>query len=134
MRDLAAVVATAAIALGVTALFVFVGNDATLMVPPPEAVAEQFTRELAAGRYDRALPQVDRMSSITLATVRVAGENLKAQSGEINQVEGEPGTIAGAHATAKALLTTDRGGRVRLQFRFVRRSGMWKIVDWEQED
>jgi hypothetical protein len=133
MGDLLKVLVASAIALAVIGFAVFVRNDATMMVPPPEAVAEEFARELATGRYEMALPHVESTSAITLSSVRVAGENLTARSGRVDQVEGEPGAIDGAHAMASALLTTERG-QVRLRFRLVRTSGVWKIVGWEQQN
>ena len=134
MRDLLNVVVVAVVALAALAVLVFVGDDVETVVPPPEAVAEQFARALAMGRYDMALPQVESTSGITLTTVRVAGDRLRAQWGRVDQVEGEPGTIAGTHATAGALLTSERGGLVRLQFRFVRQAGLWKIVEWGEQN
>lgn len=52
-RLLGIVIALAAL-LGATALAVYVLEDRELMVPPPDAVAEAFVREVLTGRYARA--------------------------------------------------------------------------------
>ena len=119
------------VALGVTATAVYQGDTATV-VPPPEAVAEQFARLVAARRYDLALHHVDPASGITLITVQLAGEALHDHAGGIDQVEGQSGSMHDGRASATAVLTTGRAGRIRYACRFVRREGIWKIVDWEK--
>ena len=131
MRELLKVIGVTALALGAAFAAVALG-DATVAVPPPESVAEQFARQVAARRYDRALPHVDPLSGISLTTVRLGGEALHRRGGAINNVEGEPGEIVANHASASAVLTTERAGRVRYSFRLTRREGVWKIVEWEE--
>ena len=120
-----------AVALGAAAAAVLEGDTKTV-VPPPESVVEQFARHVAARRYDRALQHVDDRSGITLTTVRLSGEALHERAGSIDQVEGEPGTMADDSATASAVLTTQRGGRIRYVCSLERRYGLWKIVEWEE--
>jgi hypothetical protein len=76
MRDLLKVLGVTLVALGVLVAVVVFGGDTTVTVPPPEAVAEEFARQVATRRYDRALAYVDRHAGITLTTVRLAGEAL----------------------------------------------------------
>ena len=130
MRDALSVVLVAALALAVTFVAVVLRGDQTVMVPPPEAVGEQFARQVAARRYDRALQYVDEGSGITLTTVRLGGEAVLERSGAVDQVEGEPGSIQGQHSTASAVLITE-AGRIRFGYRLERRRGLWKIVEWE---
>jgi hypothetical protein len=120
-----------AAALGVAAAAVVQGDTKTV-VPPPESVVEQFARHVAARRYDRALQHVDDRSGITLTTVQLSGEALHERAGSIDQVEGEPGTTDDDSATASAVLTTRRGGRIRYLCSLERRHGLWKISDWEE--
>jgi hypothetical protein len=127
------VLIVAAIALGVNALVVIGGGDSTILVPSPEGVAEQFARELATRRYDRALQYVGPDSGITLTTVRLQGEALRRRGRAVDHVEGEPGFIRGSNATARAVVVTAAAGRVRYAFRFTRLNGTWKIVAWEEE-
>jgi hypothetical protein len=130
MSDLVKVIAASVVALGIVAVFVIGGKDATYFVPPPEAVAESFTRQLAARRYDRAVQYVDARSGITTINARLGGEALHARAGEVDDVVGEPGSIEGDYATASAVVITERAGRVRYMFRLARTAHVWKIVEW----
>jgi hypothetical protein len=132
VTDLVKVVAAIAVALGVVAAVVIGGQDSTYFVPPPEAVAESFTREIAARRYDRVMQFVDRTSGITEINARLGGEELHARAGAIDSVEGIPGVITGERATASAVLITEKAGRVRYFFRFSRTGHTWKIVEWAE--
>jgi hypothetical protein len=119
------------VALGAAAAAVIEGDTKTV-VPPPESVVEQFARHVAARRYDRALQHVDDRSGITLATVRLRAEALRERAGRIDQVEGQAGMTADDSATASAVLTTRRGGRIRYACSLERRNGLWKIAAWEE--
>ena len=131
MSDLVKVLTATLLALGVLAVIVIGGQDSTYFVPPPEAVAESFTREIASRRYDRAMQSVDPASGITEINARLGGEELHARAGAVDNVEGDPGTISGDRATASAVLLTEKAGRVRYIFRLARRGHTWKIVGWE---
>jgi hypothetical protein len=130
MSDLAKVLGATAVALAVVAAVVIGGQDSTYFVPPPEAVAESFTREIASRRYDRAMQHVDPTSGITEINARLGGEELHTRAGEIDEMHGDPGTISGDRATASAVLVTEKAGRVRYMFRLARRGHTWKIVEW----
>ena len=132
MIDVMKVAGTMLLSLLLASGAVFVGNDRTTLVPPPELVAEQFTRDVATRRYDRAVKYVENASGITLVNVRLGGDRLQAGAGAVENVEGEPGWIRGEQAAASAILTTTRAGRVRYVFRMARRNGLWKIVEWQQ--
>ena len=116
--------------LAVVASVVIGGQDSTYFVPPPEAVVENFTRDIVARRYDRAVKFVEPTSGITEINARLGGEELHARAGAVDQVEGEPGMIAGNRATASAVLITEKAGRLRYFFRLARSSNTWKIVEW----
>lgn len=132
MHDLLKVLGGTALALAVIAGAILYGRDTTIMVPVPEAVAEDFTRQVATRRYDRALQYIDNGSAMTLVNVRLAGEALRERAGAIDRVEGEPGRIEGNQAAASAVMTTEQAGRIRYWFRFTRRNGLWKIIDWQE--
>jgi hypothetical protein len=131
VTELFRVLLVTAVALAAAAAAVMQGDTKTV-VPPPESVVEQFARHIAARRYDRALQHVDDRSGITLTTVRLAGEALHERAGDIDQVEGRAGHIAGDRATAAAVLTTERAGQIRYACGLVRRHGVWKISEWEE--
>jgi hypothetical protein len=130
MTDVVKVVVATLVVLAAVAGVVIGGQDSTYFVPPPQAVVENFTRDIAARRYDRAVKFVDPMSGITEINVRLGGAELHARAGAIEQVEGEPGVIAGDRATASAVLITENAGRMRYFFRLARSSNTWKIVEW----
>jgi hypothetical protein len=132
MSDVAKVLAATVVALAVVAGVVIGGQDSTYFVPPPEAVAESFTREVATRRYDRAMEFVDPTSGITAINARLGSEELHGRAGAINDVKGDPGAITGERATASAVLTTEKAGRVRYFFRMARRAHTWKIVEWSE--
>jgi hypothetical protein len=132
MPDGLKVLTTTALAFAVVAVAVTYGRDTTIFVPPPEAVAEQFTRDVSAKRYDRALKYVASDSGITYVNVRLGGEELQRHAGAVASVEGEPGSIDGDRATGSAVLITERAGRMRYKFRFARRQGVWKIAEWSE--
>jgi hypothetical protein len=131
VNELGRILLAIAVAFAGAAAGLMVG-DAQTVVPPPEAVAEQFARHVAARRYDRALRHVDGQSGITLTTVRLSGVALHARAGAVDKVEGEPGVMTADRATAAAVLTTERAGRIRYEYSLVRRDGIWKISEWEQ--
>lgn len=123
-------IAVLALALAVVAGVVIGGHDTTVFVSPPEAVAEEFTRKLATGRYDMALEHLAQSDRGVLPVVRTSGETLRAQAGEVNQVQGESSAIAGDEATARVTIATENAGDVRWTFRLVRQDFEWKIRDW----
>jgi hypothetical protein len=132
MADLLKAVIATLVAMALVAAIVMEGRDTTFLVPPPEAVAEEFARQIAAKRYDRAIRDVDERSGITTINARLASEELHATGGEVDNVEGEPGMIDGDHATASAVLITEKAGRVRYLFRFTRVNELWKIIEWRK--
>ena len=123
-------IAVLALALAVVAGVVIGGHDTTVFVSPPEAVAEEFTRKLATGRYDMALEHLAQSDRGVLPVVRTSGETLRAQAGEVNQVQGESSAIAGDEATARVTIATENASDVHWTFRLVRQDFEWKIRDW----
>ena len=130
MKDVLSLVAAVAAAFGIVAAVVIAGDDTTLFVSPPEAVAEEFTRKLATGRYDRAVEHLEQNEPGMLPMVQTSGENLRAQAGAVNNVEGESASIEGDEATATVKITTEKAGDLEWTFELVRRDYEWKISDW----
>jgi hypothetical protein len=132
MRNILWMVGAVALALAVVAVVVIAGDDTTVFVSPPEAVAEEFTRQLATGRYDMALEHLEHNEPGMLPVVRTSAENLRAQAGAVNNVEGEsPSAISGDRASAAVTITTDKAGEVEWTFELVRRDYEWKISEWK---
>lgn len=65
MKELLAVALTLALLLGCSALAVTRFADRALFVPPPDAIAEGFIREVITKRWDRARALLANPSSMT---------------------------------------------------------------------
>jgi hypothetical protein len=129
MKRLGALACASVLALLFVGVIVLAGGDTTIFVSPPEAVAEEFTRKLAEGRYDMALEHLEQGGPEMRRTVRRSGERLRAQTGGINQIEGASSAITRETATAMVTIAAD-AANVRWSFDFVRQQGEWKIRDW----
>ena len=132
MKDLLAVTLVMAAALGVAGMAIGVGHDSATFVSPPEAVAEQFTRKLAGGRYDVARQHLEQDSPVLRDQIRATSDALRARAGAISAVDGQPGHIEGDRATASALLKTEKAGEIVLEFMMVRHAGAWRITGWKE--
>jgi hypothetical protein len=130
MKDVLPIVLVIAATLGLLAVAVGVGHDAGTLVSPPEAVAEQFARKLAGGRYDVASAHLEHDSPAMRARVRSVSDALRTRAGAISAVDGEAGAIDGDRATASAVIHTERAGEIVMPFALVRRAGSWRIADF----
>lgn len=130
MKALLLVAAVTAGALALVAGSVVAGHDTSTFVSPPEAVVEQFVRKLATARYDVARAHLADDSPAARDRIRAASDTLRARAGAITQVEGKPGVIDGDRATATAVVTTERAGEISMEFRLIRRTGSWRIVEF----
>ena len=130
MKEIGALLLASALALLVVAGVVLAGHDTTTFVPPPENVAEEFTRKLAMGRYDVALAHLEDGTRDAIAAMRASSDALRAQAGRVRQVAGESGAIAGDTATATVTIDTRDAGELHWEFSLVRRHGEWKIRKW----
>lgn len=129
MRAVVLVVTVTAGALGVVGASIGVGHDTGTLVSPPEAVVEQFVRKLAGARYDVAEAHLDERTPAWRERVRTSSRALRAAA--VYQVEGRPGAATGDRASATAIVTTARAGRIVMSFGLVRRAGSWRIVDFD---
>jgi hypothetical protein len=130
MKEIGALLLASALALTVVAGVVIAGHETTMFVPPPENVAEEFTRKLAMGRYDVAGAHLEANTPDMAAAIRRSSDALRAQAGRVSQVAGEPGAIAGDAATASVTIATRDAGELQWEFSLVRRGGEWKIREW----
>jgi hypothetical protein len=133
MKDLLPIVLITAVALGMVGVAVGVGHDSSTLVSPPAAVAEQFVRKLAGGRYDVAAAHLADDSPLLRERIRTTSDMLRARAGAIAQVEGKPGTIDGDIATAAGVATTTRAGEIVIQCELVRHAGSWRIRSFALE-
>ncbi len=132
MKEIAVGLATIAAALLLVAAAVFGARDSALFVPPPEAVAENFARELAAGRFELA------RRHLSSARRREQGaEDLesrfgpwKARIGKVDSVEANELSRASDRAAAICEVRGDPAS-VTLTLELVREQGLWKVDRWE---
>jgi hypothetical protein len=118
--------------LGIITAVVTAG-DRGLFVPPPESVAEGFVRQLAAGRYDRAIPLLSRNAAAQTDVSRLealARDLERAVGGVIEQVEGEPQQMEGHIAQASARIRGRGRAESIITFALVRERGLWRIDGW----
>ena len=129
MSAILGALAVFAVAMLLVAGAVFRLGDASLLVPPPESVAEGFTRALVGGRYDRALPYLGEELAAEVGTedLRRLAYDLKGRTGTVLNVQGEPGWMTNERAAAAAVLQTESAGYVRLTFPMSRSEGVWSI-------
>lgn len=132
MRELGAAVATMAAALALVAAVVFGADDMALFVPPPEAVAEDFGRELASARYELAVRHLasgarhDRSAQ----EIEKRFEPVRRAIGALNRAEADGSPSGGETAFATCELQGEAGtAAVRLALR--REQGLWKVESWE---
>jgi hypothetical protein len=117
--------------LALVGVVVFGLGDRTVLVSPPEAVAENFARELAAHRFKEALRFLseDLVARTNPRDLKSRMKRLESSGGSVLDVVGEPVTMDQKKAQALAVLEMDYWGRFPLQFRLVREEGMWRIAD-----
>lgn len=120
-------------AIAIVTLVVHGFEDRGTLVPPPDAVAEEFVRQLVAGRSDRAMPLLseDLRTRVTPQTLEDYGTELEAELGEVGNVSGEAEWIQGDRAAASALLDGARRTK-RLRFVLVREHGTWTIGELDE--
>ena len=86
MRHLAGIVAAFALLAGVTTLAVHAFDDRELFVPPPDAVAESYTREVMSKRWEPAKEFLADRESVSEEEMRAwqrelsEGQNVEAET------------------------------------------------------
>lgn len=129
MKAVAAVLGVAAVSLALVAWAVFVLGDRTVLVPPPEAVAEGFMRQLQTRRFEQARSYLARPAVRSAEDLRARLEALERAVGRIQDVRGRRGTVGSLDASAVADLTTADRARAEVAFSLRREHGEWRIAD-----
>jgi hypothetical protein len=104
-------------------------HDATTMTSPPEAVVENFTREITLHRYSQALKYLnkDLRRRADVESLKLLVGDLEFRVGEVMDVHGEPITVGDDEAEAKAVMKTSRTRFHTARFELSRQSGEWLI-------
>ena len=120
-----------AAALGIAGAAVFALGDRSMLVPPPEAEVETFVRQLATGRFERALPHLSRRAAgrTSRDSLRARFLALEARIGKVRDVKGQLLTQARDTAYAEAVLDAEGASGLPLAFRLVREDGVWVVDD-----
>ncbi len=116
MKRLFAVLVTIALLLAVEAVAVASFHDRELFTPPPDAVAEAFTREVMTKRWDQAREYLDE------PVPQPALEELQSQLEEGENVESEIKSRDDERASVEV-----RVGEKTLAMEVVWEEGGWKV-------
>lgn len=130
MRDLAPLLGAIAAALLVIAAAIFGAGDRHLFSPPPEAVAEEFVRQLVTRRYDLATKYLspDLRRSVGSDGLRTRYEPMRRSLGKIDDVDATVEFIEGARAGARAGIRGD-DGTASLPMRLGQEYGLWVVSE-----
>lgn len=128
------VLITSAAAMIVVATAVFGFHDRTVFVPAPESAAENFVRELATGRYDRAAALMSPRLQRTVTPTHLAHtfDPVRRRAGHIDDVRGIRVSMARETSVGRAEVTTDRG-IFFIDVGLTRQHGLWvvdSLPDW----
>jgi hypothetical protein len=126
MKTIAQLLAVLALAMAVVAAWVFGAGDRQTFVPPPDAVAEGFVRQLASRRYDRVDSYLSRSHRITAAELRWRCDPLWRYSGQVNHVDAELVARDAERARAVARVSGDVA-EARFVVELTREHGLWKV-------
>lgn len=127
MKPIMSVLVVMAAALGIVALAIAAGDRQTL-VPPPDAVAESFARQMAGRRYALGLRYLSPRlrERIGEEALRRWFDPVRQQLGDVNAVDARLEWIERDRASATASIDAEHGGAV-LKLDMVFRQGLWVI-------
>ena len=130
MNRLLGVVGWIGAAIAVAAIAVHVLEDRRTLVSPPDAVAEEFLRQVLTGRSERALPLLSEAvrPGLSPGELDAAGRKLEEDLGEVGNVSAEIESLSGQRAAASAVLDGARAIRT-VRFQLVRERGKWMIEE-----
>ena len=126
-RELSVVLITMG-ALAFIGLVVFVGGDRQTLVPPPEASAEGFVRQVDLERYPQTRQYLASGSAAALSARHLAAwrDRLEARSGHITQIDPSGVVMDDTRAVAHVHVRGTRADAdVSVPMR--RERGLWKV-------
>lgn len=128
MRPVLWIALVAAVALGAIGAAVFAGGDRQMFVSPPEAVAEDFLRALAGGRYDVAVAYAAPSAGITRREIQRRSDALRRTAGAVRSVDVADVRIQGDTAGAVAVIETRDAGTLTERLALAWTPGGWRIT------
>jgi hypothetical protein len=125
------VLLTIVLAFALSAGALFGLRDRSVLASPPEAVAEDFVRKLETGRYVRAHEDLsdDLAKQIGPDSLRSLLHGLEQRVGQILDVQGERLWMTNTGARAAAILTTEGGQELEVEFPLEWSNGEWSVAD-----
>jgi len=131
MKDIATLALVIAIGMAVVATAVFAGRDTSVFVPPPDAVAEAFVRELGMARYElaRRFLTNDLEQQMSADDLRGGFEQLRQHTGKPDQVVTTPSMMTDDTARVLARLE-GRQSTATMYVDLRREHGEWKVINW----
>src|SRR3712207_4914943 len=131
MSGLVGALLTVALALVVTVGSLLGLRDRSVLASPPEATVEDFVRKLVMTRYARAHASLsdDLAEQVSPDSLRSLLRALESRVGGIRDVRGERLWMTDGSARASAVLETDLGRAVEVDFPLAWSSGEWTVAD-----
>ncbi len=102
-------------------------GDRSLFVPPPDAVAEAFVREVQTERFSRAQSYLADHSSLSEEDLRRLAQTIEEHLGNVGAVEAATRAQTREQATAAVTLHSARGEKT-VAFDLRWENGAWRIV------
>jgi hypothetical protein len=126
MKELLGVVLTIALMLGISGVAVQRFGDRETLVPPPDAVAEGFVREVMTKRWDRARASFDEPDAVSNREIAALQKAWHERVGDPSELEAETITRDSDQALVSVRMQSARGSEaVSFALRF---HDKWTIV------
>lgn len=125
MKEIVSVTIAVAVMFGVCALAVDRFDDRETFIPPPDAVAEGFAREVVTKRWDRAREYLADPQSMSNAEIAALQKSWEQRVGDPSVIEAETISHDHAHASVNVRMKSAKGSEaVAFALTF---DGEWKI-------
>lgn len=127
MRAVLGQLAAVACALFLAGLAVGSGRDKGVLVPPPEAAAENFLRALTEHRWAQARTHLAADRRVPSSDLAALERRLEQARGPVEDVRGEDADVAGDAGMARASIQFS-SGRVDVALPVRREKGLWRVA------
>lgn len=126
MTKLLAIVLATAVLFGICVYAIEAGDDRKTLIPPPDAVAEAFTREVLTGRWARAKEYLQEPESRSDEELRALRESIERRVRVVSEVESETVAMDDDRALANVRVSSSFGSEsIAYQLVF---DDEWKIA------
>jgi hypothetical protein len=126
MKELVSVLVAVALVIAGTAVAVEHFHERETFIPPPDAVAEGFVREVLMKRWDRARPYLAKPDSMSNDDLEALEQSWESRAGDPSIIEAEIISRTNEEALATVRMQSEKGSEV-VSFSLVF-DREWKIV------